>query len=321
MEYSRLFQIDNDKHDFIMWSRNHYIQSSQNDLVELVSEALLATTLKISKMPRLVGLAIDIIPSTLGKYIGHGKSARKHQKQFFRALLENDDYHSNLDETIDYFEEIFMHDSAENVFMFQNMVDDKFGVMVHTMYSATKQLNRIREQLDDDELEHLESAGKYFTYAHKFRTITRGMAKFMFSLLLKEYDENFEREHKWLYMDMLKRYFPDRIRKYLKVSPNIPYYLCNKKEVFDSKTALSIEIMEKLSNHESANAVVQKDFAGRHFRFCRAMKETPYEKRSKKGMIKCYKAFDWIFNRGFNPLSHYTSTPYLSSEIIDLYKY
>jgi len=320
MEYSRLFQIDNDRHDFIVWSRNHYVGSSQNDLVKLVSESLLATATKIPKLPRVVGPALDIIPSTLGKYIGHGKSARKHQRQFFEALLENEDYHSNLDETIDYFEEIFMHDSCENVYMFQNMDDDKFNVMVHTMYLATKKLDRIHDQLDDDELKILECEYTYFNHALKIRNITRGLAKIKFSELLKEYDENFEREHKWLYMDLLKRHFPDRIRKYLKVSPNIPYYLCNKKEVFDSKTALCIEILEKLSNHESANAVVQKDYAGRHFRFCRAMKDTPFEKRSKKGMIKCYKAFDWIFNRGYNPVSHYTSSPFISSEIVYLKK-
>jgi len=320
MEYSRLFQIDNDKHDFIMWSRNHYVGSSQNDLVKLVSETLLATATKIPKLPRLVGPAIDIIPSTLGKYIGHGKSARKHQRQFFEALLENDEYYSNLDETIDYFEEIFMQGDPNCVFMFSNMDDDKFNVMVHTMYLATKKLDRIRDQLDDDELKLLECEYTYFNHVLKIRNITRGLAKIKFSELLKEYDENFEREHKWLYMDLLKRHFPDRVRRYLKVSPNIPYYLINHIEVFNAKCAISIDIYQTMSNEEK-DEVKSKTWSKKHFEWCKALKEKPYESRTSRSQKRAMTSADKMLSLYYNPVNAYSKDKKYPSEIIDLYKY
>ena len=320
MEYSRLFQIDNDKHDFIMWSRNHYVVSSQDDLVEVVSEALSATISRMSEMPRLVKCALDIIPSTIGKYIGHGKSARKHQYEFYKGLLECEDYHSDLDQTIEYFEEIFMQGNPEYVYMFTNMDDDKFGVMVHTMYIATKQITRIRDQLDDDELKHVESAEAYFTYAHKFRTITRGLAKIKFSELLKEYDENFEREHKWLYMDLLKRHFPDRVRKYLKVSPNIPYYLMDHIEVFNAKCAISIDLYQTMANEEK-DEKKSKTWSTKHFEWCKALKEKPYETRTPQNQKRAMTSADKMLSLYYNPVNAYAKDKKYPSEIIDLYKY
>lgn len=325
MEYTRLFQIDNDRHDFINWSSQHYVECARDELEGLVAEAMHYVTQKIPQLPKLAGMALDGIPETLGKMIGKNKP-RKENQRFFQSLVDWECFEGDLDDCIEYFDEIFMDMKPHLAFMFQNMNDTKFGVMVYTMYRATCQIDQTCRMFGKDtpfnesEMEHLVDSRAYMSHVHKIRNITRGLAKTKFSELLEEYDKKFEREHNWLYKDLLRRHFPERVKKYLKVSSNIPYYLIDHVEVFNAKCAISIDLYQTMANEEK-DEVKSKTWSKKHFEWCKALKENPYESRSPQSQKRAMDSADKMLSLYYNPINAYTNIKKYPSEIIDLYKY